>query len=505
LYSFYKYELPYSEEQEQMVIDKFIETDRSLIRFNEMASAVFENFVGNATYCRENHRLNKRDFVTVARRARILLARLFARFDPKDIYPRHGPGAVATKQRLWNKYLWRNVSANITSVYPFDEYYCSSMGHVCDSYDRFHTVSEEDLPARVILVPKDSRGPRLISCEPVDYQWIQQGLGRAITDHVEHTPLTMWNVFYTNQSPNQCGALLGSMLGKYSTLDLNEASDRVSTGLVRLLFPEHLYKCLMACRSSSTVLPDGTVLKLNKFAPMGSSLCFPVMSLCVWSILTAAAQDADTRERILVYGDDVIVPTAFAGDAIEQLESFGLKVNRDKSCTSGFFRESCGTDAFKGINVTPVRFRTVWSSSRSPNSYTSWIAYANSLWDKKYYASYEYIVDGLLRLYGEIPDKDMCLTCPSLASVPDSHKPQRRRVNKSLQKLQWRVRDVVTPRLDYSIDGWSMLLRYFTEKCDLSRRPNLEQNADAHLYAQPYSSVSSYTRRDASKLVYRWR
>jgi hypothetical protein len=228
------------------------------------------------------------------------------------------------------------------------------------------------------------------------------------------------------------------------------------------------------------------------------------MALTIWAVLTAAAPDRDTRESIYVYGDDVIVPTAFAANAIEQLESFGLKVNRDKSCTSGFFRESCGMDAYRGRPVTPVRFRTVWSSTPSPESYTSWIAYANSLYDKKYFFAYDYIVGCLGAIYGPIPDEGMHLACPSLREVPDQLRPTKRRTNVKLQKLEWRVRDVKSVSIRREISGWSMLLRYFTEGSKAStdtRRSDVEEGG---LLSHPFS-VRQYTKRHASMLVYRWR
>jgi hypothetical protein len=464
LYLFYKYKLPYTEAQEQLVVDKFERTEDELT-----ASSVNLKFL---ELFAELHgaRLSKRNSppsqLDVVRKARRLLQRLFAFFDPTDIYPRHGPGSVATRQQLWSKYVWSNISSRITDLYPADAYFYASLGHVCDDLSAFNAVGSEDLSARVLLVPKDSRGPRLISCEPVDFQWIQQGLGRAIVQLVERHPLTKENVRFTDQEPNRNAALAGSATGKYATLDLNEASDRVSLDLVRLLFPEYLYRYLEACRSVSTELPSGKVIKLKKFAPMGSSLCFPILALTTWAILAASAPDAHTRERVYVYGDDVIVPTAFAVNAIEQLESFGLKVNRDKSCISGLFRESCGMDAFKGNDVTPVRLRTVWSSHRSPDVYTSWIAYANSFWNRRYYSVYNLIVDRLLSIYGPIPSKDMHLACPSLESVPEHSRPTRARTNKRLQKREFYVWDVKSPSINKRIGGWSMLLRYFAEKAN---------------------------------------
>jgi len=508
LYLFYKYELPYTHEQEQQVVAKFERTEHDLTtsdaRLREIGVLVSESCTGYMCAGKAPYTL-----VQVAQRAQRLLKEVFARFDPKDIYPKHGPGSVATKQRLWDKYLWKNISAKITSVYPMDEYFYTSLGHVCDVWQSFKGLTQEDLPARVVLVPKDSRGPRLISCEPVDFQWIQQGLGKAIVKLVESHWLTKANVRFTDQSPNRIGALSGSSNGRYATLDLNEASDRVSTDLVRLLFPSDVFTYLESCRSSCTVLPDGRVLNLRKFAPMGSCLCFPILALTVWAILAAAAPDAYTRDRIYVYGDDVIVPTAYAANAIEHLESFGLKINHDKSCTSGFFRESCGMDAFMGTDVTPVRIRTVWSSAPRADVYTSWIAYANSFYDKRYFRTYDYIVSRLVSVYERIPDKDMQLACPSLREAPDGAKKIRRRYNKSLQKLEYKVWDVSSPKIKKTIDGWSMLLRYFAEvangrnvqsSLELEPAPPnpIEDSCDAF-------SVDTYTKRRASLLAYRWR
>jgi len=522
LYLFYKYELPYNTEQTTAVVDKFVKTDQQLLSINDEFSKLNTSVTNDITQTVRLRRSNTTNRTRVIREARILLERLFASFDPMNIHPRHGPGAVSTKETLWEKYQWTNVSANITQVYPLDQYFYCSLGHLCDDLEGYRSLSDVDHPARVVLVPKDSRGPRLISCEPVDYQWIQQGLGRAIVQHVEHHPLTRFNVFFTDQSPNQCGALLGSATGKYSTLDLNEASDRVSTGLVELLFPPHIVRCLMACRSCGTVLPSGEYLKLNKFAPMGSCLCFPVMALTIWAILTASIgpdrehwlgesnsrlgsnglyREANTESVLLVYGDDVIVPTAKATDAIEQLESFGLKVNRDKSCTSGLFRESCGTDAFKGVNVTPVRLRTVWSSKPSPESYSSWVAYANSFLERGFSNVYDYIVERLVRIYGPIPTREQIgLSAPSLIRESECERTLRRRSNRSLQKLQYYVWTVKSPRRHHYLGGWSMLLRYFAEGIGSPRLVTSHTLEKVDLF-DSFPVSAQYTERRSSILV----
>ena len=520
LYCYYKYELPYTHEQEQHVISAFekAEDELSDIKpcFPAWEAMLSDEFQGPISPYSDNRILDS------LRKAKSLLRRLFASFDPTDIVPRHGPGAVATRQQLWTKFRWTNISKCITDKYPLDAYFYASLGHFCDDLQSLDEITDDSLPARVVLVPKDSRGPRLISCEPVDFQWIQQGLSRAITELVERHPLTKWNVRFTDQLPNRFGALVGSKQGRYATLDLKEASDRVSVGLVRLLFPQNVFEHLMACRSSCTQLPSGKVIELNKYAPMGSALCFPVMALTIWALLTSVAKDADARKSIYVYGDDVIVRTDESANAINQLELFGLKINHNKSCTSGFFRESCGLDAFRGTEVTPVRFRTVWSSTPRPDVYTSWLAYANQLYDRRYFDAYDYIVSALHHVYGDIPSDDMFGTkvppCPTLREVSLDKRPKRKRYNSHLQKVEFLVRTVKSPSIVKDIDGWSMLLRYFTEGSVghplspdgtddwRSRQRDRSLLSDLSLYndVQPFS-VRLYTRRRSSMLVRRWR
>lgn len=509
LYLFSKYKLPYTDEQVQQVVSKFEKTENDLSTTSSALDQLGQAVAEHISCHRRAH--TSSTLVEVTREAKILLSRVFSFFSPQDIVPRHGPGAVATRQQLWEKYQFTNVSAKIRSVYPLDAYFYASLGHVSDDISGLTSMSDEDLPARVLLVPKDSRGPRLISCEPVDYQWVQQGLGRSIVEHVENNVLTKYNVFFTDQGPNQRGALLGSSResgNKYATLDLNEASDRITLSLVRLLFPEHIRVYLEACRSSSTTLPNGKVITLQKYAPMGSCLCFPVLALSVWAILTAGAPDADTRESILVYGDDVVVPTAYAANAMKLLESFGLKINQDKSCTAGLFRESCGTDAFNGVNVTPVRLRTVWASSPSPDVYTSWIAYANQFYDRRHYRTYDYIVSKLVAVYGRLPEDEQSKGLyPSLREVPAEHRLRRKRWNVDLQKIEHRVYTVSNRPVNRELPGWLMLLRYFTEgsKAKGVHHNQPSESRVSNLLDISAFAVRQYTKRKRSMLRKRWR
>jgi len=551
LYCFYKYELNYDDKQKQAVISKFIETEKELETISGDLLGLAQRLPGTHTRRRRFHQMElpvgafaggitTNDKLSIVREARIALNKLFSCFDPSDIIPKHGPGVVSTRERLESKWTFTNVPDRITDVYPLDAFFMASLGHVCDSWKDFKSISNKENSARVILVPKDSRGPRLISCEPLENQWVQQGLGRAIVRLVERHELTKFNVFFTDQGPNQRGALLGSFNGLYSTLDLNEASDRVTLELVRLLFPSNIFTYLEACRSLSTELPDGNRLHLRKYAPMGSALCFPVLALTIWSLLYAGSPDAGTREGTLVYGDDVIVPTAYAANAMNILESFGLKINRDKSCTSGSFRESCGTDAFQGINVTPVRFRTVWSSSRSPDVYSSWIAYANSMYDRRYFKTYDYIRENLFHVYGLLQGNSLgealslsrgrlphgsgtfvrdncdCRDQKSrrscyLREVPQEQRLNRQRTNHDYQRREELFVEVKSrPMRRGRNSGWSNLFRFLIETSDrpcYDDHPGLIPLEEALKRLVPWQpfTVSAYTEQHASMLAWSWR
>lgn len=548
LYCFYKYELPYSEKQEQSVLEAFKRTEDDLIKHCSVCASNSTCVATSAGceygFCWKTSGTTSVQYERVVAKARSALEELLLNFDERSIVPRHGPGAVSTKEKGPGKYKWTTIPTRITEVYPLDEYFYASLTAVCDKYREFNSLSHAELPAKVVLVPKDSRGPRLISEESLPMQYIQQGIMRALVSHVESHPLTRYNIHFTDQRPNQLGALLGSqrtlcsemyhvskgiplrrlMVGKYATLDLKEASDRISLGLVHLLFPKRLVKALMASRSLSTKLPNGEEIQLRKFAPMGSALCFPVLALSIWAILNAGMPDADAREGILVYGDDVIVKTAEAENAMLLLESFGLKINRDKSCTRGFFRESCGLDAYAGKEVTPVRIRTVWRSSRCPDVLSAYCEYANS-YDKKGYKNVRNLIAGrLTKLYGYIPTYGGPLGCPKFTFEPPESIEPLVRAQLDYQIRQVRVWGVRSVSIDKEVDGWMMLLRYFTEgatygkpskdqlsdleRLDKPRRDESYLLADAPNWladiSRPAFGVRKYTMRRTSKLVRQW-
>lgn len=345
-YMFYKLEVPYADGVVAATLEKFIKTDQDV----------------GALHLAQNVEISEH-----IRKMRSYVYRVLAKTNPWDIRPSHSGGATACKTPNKDKYHRLRYSEKIDRYFPYDKYFFVSPSHLCDRLQELEESPAVDPRARICLVPKDSRGPRIISCEPAEHMYIQQGLMRKLYGIIETHDLTSGRVNFTDQTINRALAREGSVTGLLSTLDLSDASDRVSMELVRLVFPPEWVEAFEACRSESTVLPDKTEVKLNKFAPMGSACCFPVEALVFW----ASAVATTGHVNVFVYGDDIIVPAGDTHAVIQGLESIGLLVNRTKSYWQGNFRESCGGDFHLGVDVTPVRIRKDFGESSTSLSSTA--------------------------------------------------------------------------------------------------------------------------------------
>ena len=84
-------------------------------------------------------------------------------------------------------------------------------------------------------------------------------------------------------------------------------------------------------------------IRLKKFAPMGSALCFPIECIIFGSIVRLANREKGVNTEFRVYGDDLVVDDRIFLKVIELLEVFGFRVNVDKTFFPYHpFKESCG-------------------------------------------------------------------------------------------------------------------------------------------------------------------
>ena len=289
------------------------------------------------------------------------LAEVETRLYREEWFPRHSSGQLATRESYNSRFGFLSWTERLQSVLPYWSDLGLSFRQQAEADVRILPRDDEP-PVRVALVPKTMKTPRVIAMEPVWMQFVQQGILRLLTDTLrepQHRALFR-GFWWKDQEPNRRLAREGSVTGDLVTLDLSEASDRVSLSLVEALLGDHkfLRDAVLAARSERSVLPNGKSISLKKFASMGSALCFPIESMVFYTICQVAARRHGlTSTTIRVFGDDIIVEREVAQSVIGLLEAFGLKVNARKSFTTGPFRESCGADWFKGENVGVVKLR----------------------------------------------------------------------------------------------------------------------------------------------------
>jgi len=320
------------------------------------------------------------DISEFGRMAQLLFGDLFCVLDRKiwnnEIIPKHGPGSVADKLTSNGKYRTNYWTDRLESVFHVGDFLYPNARYVSEYEDdgiRFLEPGSE-LPSRVISVPKTLKTPRIIAIEPSTVQYVQQGILEVISEQIHSTFLNEL-IGTKDQTPNQDLAKAGSLNGDLSTLDLSEASDRVSCLLVKTLMHRNplSQEAIFACRSERASVPGHGVISLSKFASMGSALCFPFEAMVFLTIIFLGIErelgHQLTKKDILsyigqvrVYGDDLIVPVKYVHTVVDLLEHFGAKVGRPKSFWNGKFRESCGKEYYDGHDVSIVKVRRVFPS-----------------------------------------------------------------------------------------------------------------------------------------------
>jgi hypothetical protein len=335
----YKAEFEPTYEQQMAAQAAFVETDDSL--------AIFDDY----------YYLHRQE--PFYRLLRSVVSRVISPINFFEITPKHGPGAVFPPFDHCIRSNFDTIYPSIEEFYPFFSFFRGLSMAIEEGINVQDSLREGGaITASLTCVPKDSRGPRLICVHPRESVWIQQGLWRNLRNRVDSYRPTSGKINFSDQDVNRQLALSSSKDKGLSTLDLKEASDCISLKFFRDLFGAHarFFEC---CRASKVRLLDGTVRDLNKFAPMGNATTFPVQAIIFWSIARTAiyTHDGTICHDVYVFGDDIIVPSRYLDVVKIGLVRCGLRPNASKTFSRGLFRESCGLDAFNGVEVTPHRIK----------------------------------------------------------------------------------------------------------------------------------------------------
>jgi hypothetical protein len=400
-------------------------------------------------------------------------------YESLHLIPVHGPGATADGLKGNQKWKHDSWTTRLDEVFPMADF-------VIPNYSYFESLDEvnlkepgDEIPVKVISVPKTQKTPRIIAVEPTCMMFMQKAIQVRLYELVERDYLLSSFIGFTDQTPNQELACEGSLTGELATLDLSEASDRVSCqhveDLCRYVDPEVL-RAFMAVRSTKADVEGHGVIPLSKYASMGSALTFPLEAMIFLTIVFIGIEDELKRPltrkdfysfvgKVRVFGDDIIVPVDYVDSVIRSLEYFGMRVNRSKSFWTGKFRESCGKEYYNGADVSIVRARQELPSSRTDaKEIVSWVETSNLLFKAGCWKTVELLdswLSGILKDYPVVEDSSPILGRFSFCGH-DVHDADRELFSPLVKG--WKVRAVIPQN---SLDDHYALLKWFTLRSDL--------------------------------------
>lgn len=335
------------------------------------------------------------------------------------------------------------------------------------------TVIRNYLPsdcARLVTVPKTFSSLRTITVEPCMNQFIQQAYNAHLRKEIERCPVLSESLALTSQEHNQRLALEGSLTGDWVTIDLSSASDLLSTELVEAAFSQRprFLKGIMSCRTPEVEIGNDRI-RLRKYAGMGNATTFPVQSYCF--VLVALSSMVGLHEEVSlrklkrlardvrVFGDDIIIRREHYSEMLKWIDSCGLRVNHEKTFATGNFRESCGTDAYKGTKVTPIYLRVNPNTTATDaRSFMSMLSTCNQLWLEGMYSTSDALKKILDRV---LPLPLIPRDSSGLGYHTHQNLCQRQRWSTTLHRYEVRTYVPVPVREKDEIDGYAAMMKYF--------------------------------------------
>lgn len=474
---FGKVNLPCTPEREAAAFAKYVQCEQDVRRFDA--------------------ELSQSDLDEFARIGSLLFSSLFARMDFRvyngDVVPKHGPGSTADGLTGNRKYRQTTWPARLDRMFPLGDFLLPNH-RFCDEMDRVDILEPgAEIPAKVISVPKTLKTPRIIAMEPTAVQYVQQGILELFMDGLKRDDFLYSVIGIEDQTPNQRMALEGSLTGDLATLDLSEASDRVSNQHVRTLLRNHpwLARAVDACRSRKADVPGEGLLRLAKYASMGSALCFPFEAMVFTTVVFMGIQKSlntslslrdikSFQGSVRVYGDDILVPVDHVHEVIDMLQTFGFVVNTDKSFWNGKFRESCGREYYSGDDVSIVRVRELFPSSlQDATGVISIVSLRNQLYNAGYWQTCRWLDDyikGVIRHFPTVEPSSPVLGRHSVLGFET----QRLCEHLHIPLVKGYVVSAKSPR--NSLDGTAALLKYFVKRGNMPTpdEDHLERSGRPH-------------------------
>jgi hypothetical protein len=258
------------------------------------------------------------------------------------------------------------------------------------------------------LVPKSYKSFRSILANTLLGSFVTLGLGKVIQSRLADKGLDIRHL----QKRHGDLARTSSLTRQNATADLSAASDSISRELLRMILPTKWYH---ACTDGAIpyVNIKGKIYRMSSIVTMGMGHTFPLQTLVFYCLIKAIGElKGESSTFVSVYGDDLIYPRRLHRYVRTLFPMVHLHLNGDKTYVEDYFRESCGSDFYHGVDVRPFCFQG-----------------GHQLVDRKRYAVFLYkLLNGLTRRWEkvEIPFaidyilSEIILTQESVLQVPPS-------------------------------------------------------------------------------------
>lgn len=356
--SFYKKLCPLGNTKtaDKAALEKFLDINRSItelpfefVASNEVESCFWDYFKHHLNMCLEPHES---------------LKNLDLDFIREHMGP--GPGAAqkADSSTLHTKLFEGEMSYYNQDMIRLYRAAIVETGFWCDAeMRRFQKYGFTIVRGnKIFFAPKNAEISRVCGTEANLECLLQKAIGRFL----EYRAEKYFGINLSTQPEyNRKLARKGSIDGSIGTIDLVSASDYISLSLLNAaLEPGKLKYLILATRSGSAVLPDGSEEKLRMVSTMGNGFTFPLQTIIFASVVRACYQlmgipSNCPRTEFGVFGDDICVHSRAYEFVCQMLTKIGFKVNVGKSFNSGPFRESCGEDYHFGSNIRGVYIKSL--------------------------------------------------------------------------------------------------------------------------------------------------
>lgn len=204
-------------------------------------------------------------------------------------------------------------------------------------------------------VPKSWKIYRMITPLSLLSLYLSNGIGAVIADRLAMHGLDIRRL----QQRHMHLVKRMSVTRTLATADLSAASDSLTKELLNQILPRDWFCMLKKLFVSQVVYKTASGIHrahTESILPMGNGATFPVETLVFYCLLRAIGELSGTKGLISVYGDDLIYPSRLHRYVSVIFPLLGLKLNLDKTFVGHPFRESCGSDYYRGVDVRPFFF-----------------------------------------------------------------------------------------------------------------------------------------------------